>query len=236
MGWGTWTSGGRTHILAFTSSPAMSACMADRGGSARRVPYSELAAGWPNDEWWLAINPGLPIEGYLPAWFVAQLARGDVRLPGRTLRARARVEAAAAAPLPVRTRDQPPAAFFATGDPAARPAPPARPTVIEGAVVDAPAQDRWSALREPLPPEPVPSVPPPERRSAPDPSSERRATMPAPESRPEFRPVSDRWPEPRAMPSEPRSMPEARPGADSRPDFGSAPETWPGAHPRGGEP
>ncbi|OLB64572.1 MAG: hypothetical protein AUI10_10455 [Actinobacteria bacterium 13_2_20CM_2_72_6] len=352
MGWGTWTSGGRTHILAFTSSPAMSACMADRGGSARRVPYSELAAGWPNDEWWLAINPGLPIEGYLPAWFVAQLARGDVRLPGRTLGARARVEAAAAAqargavpmsalaargglsrpvppqsgahqapdtapirsestgrarvpahaapepeneprrltaipprpnvgsraggaarapvsptpppppasppsapppppgaggalprrpvdpaaPLPVRTPDQPPAAFFATGDPPARPAPPARPTVIEGAVVDAPAQDRWSALREPLPREPVPSVPPPERRSAPDPLSERRATMPAPESRPEFRPVSDRWPEPRSMPSEPRSMPEARPVADSRPDFGSAPKAWPGADPRGDEP
>ena len=83
MGWGTWTTGGRTHVLAFTSPDAMSACLAEHAGSARRVPYHELSDTWPNDEWWLAINPGLPIEGYLPAWFVAQLSRGDVRLPTR---------------------------------------------------------------------------------------------------------------------------------------------------------
>ena len=52
-------------------------------GSARRVAYAELAETWPNLEWWLAVNPGLPIEGYLPAWFVAQLTRGDLRLPTR---------------------------------------------------------------------------------------------------------------------------------------------------------
>ncbi|WP_213451517.1 SseB family protein [Rhizomonospora bruguierae] len=93
-GWGTWSTGGRTHVLAFTSNEALDACLTEHGGAARRVPYPELAAGWPNLEWWLAVNPGLPIEGYLPAWFVAQLARGDVRLPGRTLAARARVERA----------------------------------------------------------------------------------------------------------------------------------------------
>ena len=96
-GWGTWTTGGRTHVLAFTSVEAMRTCLSDHAGSARRVPYHDLAAAWPNQDWWLAINPGLAIEGYLPAWFVAQLARGDVRLPGRTMGARARVEAAAAA-------------------------------------------------------------------------------------------------------------------------------------------
>jgi hypothetical protein len=83
MGWGTWSTGGRTHVLAFTSNAALQACLADYSGSARRVPYSELANTWPNLEWWLAVNPGLPIEGYLPAWFVAQLARGDLRLPTR---------------------------------------------------------------------------------------------------------------------------------------------------------
>ena len=98
MGWGTWTTGGRTHVLAFTSAEAMRACLAEHAGSARRVPYAELAGSWPDDEWWLAINPGLPIEGYLPAWFVSQLSRGgEVRLPGRTIGARARVEAATAA-------------------------------------------------------------------------------------------------------------------------------------------
>ncbi|WP_245665940.1 SseB family protein [Actinoplanes subtropicus] len=83
LGWGTWSTGGRTHVLAFTSTAALQACLADYSGSARRVPYAELANTWPNLEWWLAVNPGLPIEGYLPAWFVAQLSRGDLRLPTR---------------------------------------------------------------------------------------------------------------------------------------------------------
>ncbi|MFI7022921.1 SseB family protein [Micromonospora sp. NPDC049900] len=91
-GWGTWTTGGRTHVLAFTSAEAMRSCLGDHAGPSRRSGYAELAAGWPNHEWWLAVNPGLPIEGYLPAWYVSQLSRGDVRLPGRTVGARARLE------------------------------------------------------------------------------------------------------------------------------------------------
>ena len=83
LGWGTWSTGGRTHVLAFTSTAALQACLSDYTGSARRVPYGELANTWPNLEWWLAVNPGLPVEGYLPAWFVAQLSRGDLRLPTR---------------------------------------------------------------------------------------------------------------------------------------------------------
>ncbi|WP_203748536.1 SseB family protein, partial [Actinoplanes cyaneus] len=83
LGWGTWSTGGRTHVLAFTSQEALRSCLSDYTGSSRRVPYAELANTWPNLEWWLAVNPGLPIEGYLPAWFVAQLARGDLRLPTR---------------------------------------------------------------------------------------------------------------------------------------------------------
>ncbi|MER7164568.1 SseB family protein [Micromonospora sp. NPDC000207] len=91
-GWGTWTTGGRTHVLAFTSAAALRASLGENAGSSRRTAYADLASGWPNHEWWLAVNPGLPIEGYLPAWFVAQLSRGDVRLPGRTMGARARLE------------------------------------------------------------------------------------------------------------------------------------------------
>ncbi len=84
MGWGTWASGGRTHVLSFTSAEAMRICLAENAGSARKIAFHELANTWPNHEWWLAVNPGLPIEGYLPPWFVGQLARGDVRLPGRS--------------------------------------------------------------------------------------------------------------------------------------------------------
>jgi SseB protein N-terminal domain len=97
MGWGTWATGGRTHVLAFTSAQAMRDCLGENSSTARTVQFRELADAWPNHEWWLAVNPGLPIEGYLPAWFVSQLARGDVRLPGRTMAARARVEAASRA-------------------------------------------------------------------------------------------------------------------------------------------
>ncbi|MFE9190569.1 SseB family protein [Micromonospora sp. NPDC007208] len=93
-GWGTWTTGGRTHVLAFTSAAALKACLGDHAGSNRRIPFADLAASWPNHEWWLAVNPGLPVEGYLPAWFVSQLSRGDVRLPGRAMGARARLERA----------------------------------------------------------------------------------------------------------------------------------------------
>ena len=93
MGWGTWTAGSRTHVLAFTSPEAMQACLTDHARTSRKIAFRELAAAWPNLEWWLAVNPGLPIEGYLPAWFVSQLARGDVRLPGRAA-GRARSEGA----------------------------------------------------------------------------------------------------------------------------------------------
>lgn len=102
MGWGTWTAGGRTHVLAFTSSEAMRACLAEHAGSARRMPYYELAAAWPNLDWWLAVNPGLPIEGYLPAWFISQLARGDARLPGQVAQGRAALPRREPAALPRR--------------------------------------------------------------------------------------------------------------------------------------
>jgi type III secretion system (T3SS) SseB-like protein len=91
MGWGTWTTANRTHILAFTSPNALHLCLNEPTGSFRAVPFHALAAEWPNYEWWLAIDPGLPIEAYLPSWFVSQLTRGEVLLPGRTMGARARM-------------------------------------------------------------------------------------------------------------------------------------------------
>ncbi|MBQ0902638.1 SseB family protein [Micromonospora sp. U21] len=136
-GWGTWTTGGRTHVLAFTSAAALRTCLGEHSGSNRRIPFTDLAVGWPNHEWWLAVNPGLPVEGYLPAWFVAQLSRGDVRLPGRAMGARARLERAetlARSRTGVTGRD----ASTSTGstssgsDPVATP--PGRPAPTRGAV------------------------------------------------------------------------------------------------------
>ncbi|MEO3923868.1 SseB family protein [Micromonosporaceae bacterium B7E4] len=154
MGWGTWTTGGRTHVLAFTSTAALRACLAENAGSTRRAPYPELATAWPNPEWWLAVNPGLPIEGYLPAWFVSQLSRGDVRLPGRSMGARARLEqveraarARATAAVPRRPPDGPraepePAGAFRAAEPDRLPP---RPTDPDGLPPHSPGALRESA-------------------------------------------------------------------------------------------
>lgn len=163
MGWGTWTVGDRTHVLAFTSSEAMHACLAEHAGSARKIPYYELAAAWPNLEWWLAVNPGLPIEGYLPAWFVSQLARGDVRLPGRASGAQ---ERAARAETLGRAR-------------VAAAAPHSAGMLLEGQVVSPPA--------EPAPPGPLPGPAP---APAPSPGS---GPVPGPRepAPPGFEPAND---------------------------------------------
>ncbi|MFG1737809.1 SseB family protein [Micromonospora chalcea] len=149
-GWGTWTSGGRTHVLAFTSAAALRASLGENAGTARRVPYSELAAGWPNPEWWLAVNPGLPIEGYLPAWYVAQLSRGDVRLPGRTMGARARLDRVESAARSARN-----GVPESAPRPSAVPVPPAAvpPPVVPPAAVP--------PVAVPPPAVPPPAVPPP---------------------------------------------------------------------------
>ncbi|MDM4722107.1 SseB family protein [Micromonospora sp. WMMA1363] len=159
-GWGTWTTGGRTHVLAFTSATAMRACLGEHAGASRRTAYGELAGQWPNHEWWLAVNPGLPIEGYLPAWYVAQLARGDVRLPGRTMGARARLERPETL---ARVRgpgdgDTEPAAGLQGRVPSAGaapqgtspPRPVSEPAPPPGTPLRTPAEVRAAALRRPL--------------------------------------------------------------------------------------
>jgi hypothetical protein len=132
MGWGTWTTGNRTHVLAFTSAAALQACLNEPGGTFRKLPFHELAADWPNYEWWLAVNPGLPIEAYLPSWFVSQLTRGNIRLPGRTMGARARMaQSELAAALNGRVRAAAPAPIVGEAVPGA--GPPAQAHVYQAA-------------------------------------------------------------------------------------------------------
>ncbi|GAB3852596.1 hypothetical protein GCM10029963_42450 [Micromonospora andamanensis] len=180
VGWGTWTTGGRTHVLAFTSAEAMRACLGEHAGPSRRTGYAELAASWPNHEWWLAVNPGLPIEGYLPAWYVSQLSRGDVRLPGRTVGARARLERVEALN---RARDaattQP---APATPNPLAPPRPPGpvRPTQLSPAPPVVPAAFQLpevplAASGTVTGPRPGPADRPPPRRARRSPTAAARA-------------------------------------------------------------
>ncbi|MEU8209013.1 SseB family protein [Micromonospora sp. NPDC049044] len=183
-GWGTWTTGGRTHVLAFTSATALRVCLGEHSGTSRRVSFADLALGWPNQEWWLAVNPGLPVEGYLPAWFVSQLSRGDVRLPGRAMGARARLERAETL---ARTRTGTPGrdAAPAAGSPPTTGATFAGPTPVPPAHVP-PAPVAPAPVPPPLvPPAHVPpaSIPPahvPPRRAAWGPAGRAAGAPPAP--------------------------------------------------------
>ncbi|MFF3867297.1 SseB family protein [Micromonospora sp. NPDC001898] len=160
MGWGTWTTGGRTHVLAFTSPAALQACLGGNPAAHRRSAYADLAVDWPNHEWWLAVNPGLPIEGYLPAWFVSQLSRGDVRLPGRTMGARARLERAenvarTRATAVVPGRDAPTSPVPSLPEPSVAGPPPGRPTTEPSAAAEVPTAPLTTAPPEPVLPNSV---------------------------------------------------------------------------------
>ncbi len=213
-GWGTWTTSGRTHVLAFTSVPALRACLAEHAGAGRSVAYHELAATWPNLEWWLAVNPGLPIEGYLPAWFVAQLARGDVRLPGRATSGRVRLDgtdpvsrARATATVPGQSAPQPAA-------PRPREAAPPVPTPARMSA----GVDGSAPVATPAPPAPVPAVPGPVA-AMPAPSTATPApnpAAPAPTAQVSAAPVSAA-PVAAPAPVEPPAPPVARPTTGEAP-------------------
>ncbi len=71
--WPTATRDGRTHVLAYTSPEAARICLGPGYEQFVRMSLTEIARSWPNIEWWLAVDSGLPIEGYLPAWFIGKL-------------------------------------------------------------------------------------------------------------------------------------------------------------------
>jgi hypothetical protein len=80
--WPTSSRDGRTHVLAYTSSEAGQACLGATYQQFVRMTLADMARTWPDQEWWLALNSGLPIEGYLPAWFIGQLTAGIAPIPG----------------------------------------------------------------------------------------------------------------------------------------------------------
>lgn len=81
---------GQQFIPVFTSEESLRAAGADPG-TAARIPVAELAAHWPSEDVWLAVNPaseeglGLPpdVVRTLPV-FAAQAGNGAGPGPGAT--------------------------------------------------------------------------------------------------------------------------------------------------------
>jgi hypothetical protein len=64
---------GDTRVLAFTSTQAMARAMGDRAVLHRKAAFRDLAASWPDPQWSLVINSGLPSEVRVDAVTVARL-------------------------------------------------------------------------------------------------------------------------------------------------------------------
>ncbi len=76
--WPTVRAGDTTWLLAFTSVEAMAAAAGGGAGPCRVATLAELAAGWPDPRWRLAVNPGLPAHVELEPGTVARLAVPDL--------------------------------------------------------------------------------------------------------------------------------------------------------------
>lgn len=72
--WPTVQDGELTWLLAFTSVEAMEAATQGQFRHCRVSSLIELAAGWPDQRWGLAVNAGLPVCFPLEAGTVARLA------------------------------------------------------------------------------------------------------------------------------------------------------------------
>ncbi|MEU4680166.1 SseB family protein [Micromonospora sp. NPDC023737] len=67
MAWPTGRYDGRTHVIAFTSPEAIAACLPGQSVSYHTLGAQDLAAEWPDDDWLLAVDAGLPIGVRLTA-------------------------------------------------------------------------------------------------------------------------------------------------------------------------
>ncbi|AQZ62874.1 unnamed protein product [[Actinomadura] parvosata subsp. kistnae] len=72
--WATADGDGRTWLLAFTSVEAMTLASGGAATHCRVASLTELAAGWPDLRWGLAVNPGLRVSFLLEPGTVARLA------------------------------------------------------------------------------------------------------------------------------------------------------------------
>lgn len=74
VAWPTAADAERTWILGYTSAESMRAALGLDARHWRQTSLAELAAGWPDLRWGLAVNPGLPVGFFLESGTVARLA------------------------------------------------------------------------------------------------------------------------------------------------------------------
>ncbi|PZG13209.1 hypothetical protein C1I95_24170 [Micromonospora craterilacus] len=67
VGWPTGRHDGVTHVVSYTSPAAIAAGLPGQSVSYRVSGLTDLAADWPDDEWMLAVDAGLPIGVRLTA-------------------------------------------------------------------------------------------------------------------------------------------------------------------------
>jgi hypothetical protein len=72
---------GQTVLPVFTSIEGLAAAMAGLADAYTVTSYPELCDKWPVPQWRLAVNPGSPIDAYLPVEAVEAAARGELVVP-----------------------------------------------------------------------------------------------------------------------------------------------------------
>lgn len=72
--WATTEDGERTWLVAYTSVEAMEFATRGKFRHCRVSTLPDLAAGWPDPRWHLAVNPGLPVHFGLESGTLARLA------------------------------------------------------------------------------------------------------------------------------------------------------------------
>lgn len=72
--WATAVREDQTWLLAYTSVESMLTGTSGESMHCRICTLLELAAGWPDPEWGLVVNPGLPVQLMLESGTVARLA------------------------------------------------------------------------------------------------------------------------------------------------------------------
>jgi len=76
----TWEGRARRHVLAFTSPEWMARVVGTEADTVLKVDYPLMSRDWPDPDWWLALNPALPIQATLPVTDVGPAADGELEV------------------------------------------------------------------------------------------------------------------------------------------------------------